>query len=350
MGIGAASVTPARWESIVEGSGLVHGKGAARRVRLPVGASALALVALLGTLLGPAGAGAWDYSTPKIDFLGEEVMRLVNLDRRGNERAALYADKTLINLARDLAFACPTKSSLTIRGRARDFADRDYFTHYVKGCYKSGKTLYSIIDLLASPFGYTRNRGENILRNAYGVSATSYKWGCDASGYSCNGTTTTAKTVASAEYWWMHSSVHRGNILGDYDRFGCGVWLDGDGTKLFVCLFAKGGPNPLDTTRPVVKSATGDGASVARGSSITLSATVADNFRLSDGWVRLDPTSTCGGPVLHAWAYNLNVSSNVHSFTWNTTGVAKGKHAIAWRVRDVATLRSSCYVIHLTVT
>ena len=311
--------------------------------------SLLAASAVLVALLAPFPAQAWDYSSPKTDYLAEEAMRLINLNRKGTGRAVLSADTKLMNLARDLLWTCPTNSSLSMRGRSRDMMDRAYFSHSIKGCYKSGSTQFSIIDILASPFGYKNGRAEIIGKNTYGVSATSYTWGCNASGGNCNGRTTTPKTVASAVYWWMHSTAHRGIIFGDYDRFGCGVWRT-DGTKLYTCLFAKGGPHPLDTTAPSVLSATDDGASVPQGSSITLAADVSDNFRLADGWVRLDASSSCGGTTIDAWAYNLNVVTNTHSFTWDTTGVAKGTHAIGWRVRDVATRTSTCFRITVEVT
>ena len=310
----------------------------------------VAIVGLAAAGLTPAPVGATDYTSPKIDYLGEEAVRLINLDRKGNGKATLSADPKLINLARDLPWACPTNSSLTINGRARDMIERAYLSHSIKGCYKSGTTPYSILDILASPFGYKSYRGEILASNSKGVSATAYKWGCDSTGNNCDGSTWTPSTVASVVYWWMHDGPHRSIILGDYDRFGCAMWRGSDGKNLWSCLFAKGGPNPLDTTRASVVSATGDGASVAQGSSISLSASVADNFRLSDGWVKFDATATCGGSVLHRWAYNLNVVTDTHAFTWDTSGVAKGTHALGWQVRDVGALTSTCYVIHITVT
>jgi hypothetical protein len=309
----------------------------------------LGALLVLTALLGPSTTGAWDYSSPKIDWLGEETMRLINLDRSGNGKVTLASDPKLINLARDLAWTCPTKSSLTIRGRARDMIDRAYVSHYIKGCYKSGSTLYSIIDILASPFGYKYGRGEIIASNYKSVAATAYWWGCDASGANCNAKTTAPATVASVQYWWMHDTPHRNNILADYDRFGCAMWRGSDGKNLYACLFAKTGPNPLDTTRPTVSNLTGDGATVKQGSSITLSAKLGDNVRLADGWLRLDATSNCGGTTLSAWAYNLNVVSETRSFVWNTTGVPLGTHAIGWRVADVSTLLSNCTIIHVTV-
>ena len=321
-----------------------------RRLR-PLWPTLLALLGLASAFLAPGPAAAWDWTTPKIDFLSEETMRLVNLDRRGNGLAALFSDPKLVNLARDLAWTCPTNSSLVIHGRARDMIERAYLSHSIKGCYKSGTTLYSILDILASPFGYTSYRGEIIASNYKTAAATGYKWGCDSAGANCDGTTTSAATVASAEYWWMHDGPHRAIILGNYDRFGCGMWRGTDGKNLYSCIFAKGGPNALDTTAPTVVSATGNGTSVAQGASLTLSATVIDNFRLAEGWLRLDATSgTCQGTNLNAWAYNLNVVTDTHSFTWNTAGVPKGTHAIGWRVRDVSALASTCFLIHVTVT
>jgi Cysteine-rich secretory protein family len=310
----------------------------------------LAIAGLAALAVMPAPAVASDYVTPRIDFLSEETMRMVNLDRRGNGLATLASDPKLVNFARDLAVTCPTNSSLVLRGRARDMIDRAYFSHSIKGCYKSGSTLYSVLDILASPLGYKSGRGEIIASNYKSVAATPYSWGCDSAGANCNGTTNTPATVASVEYWWMHDGPHRAIILGSYDRFGCGMWRGTDGKNLYSCVFAMTGPNALDKTPPTVVSATGDGASVAQGSSLVLSASVLDNFRLSDGWVILDPSTACGGSTLHGWAYNLNVVSNVHSFTWNTTGVTKGTHALGWRVRDVSTLTSGCFLVHVTVT
>lgn len=310
----------------------------------------LVAAALFAALLIPQTVGAWDYSSPKIDYLAEEAMRLINLNRTGTGRTALYKDTKLVNLARDLSWTCPSNSSMSIKGRTRDMIDRSYFSHSIKGCYKSGTTPYSIIDILKIKFGYSAGRGEIIASNTYGVSATSYVWGCNSSDTNCNGTTTTPKTVASAVYWWMHSSAHRSIIVGDYDRFGCGVWRSSAGKNIWACLFAKGGSHPLDKTSPSVLSATGDGSSVPQGSSITLSANVSDNFRLADGWVRLDASSSCGGTTIHAWAYNLNVTSDTHSFSWDTSGVPKGTHAIGWRVRDVATKTSTCVRVYVDVT
>jgi hypothetical protein len=308
---------------------------------------AVAAAALIAGLVAPASVGAWDYTTPKIDFLSEEAMRLINLDRSGNGKSTLYADTKLVNFARDLSWTCPNSSTTTIKGRARDMIDRNYFSHYIS----CNGTSYSVIDIMKSKLGYTGGRAEIIASSTYGVSATSYSWGCDSSGGSCNGTTTTAKSVQSAVYWWMHSSAHRSIILGDYDRFGCGMWRSSGGKNIFVCNFAKGGPNPLDTTNPVVSGPTGNGYSYSQGSLVGLSASISDNFRLAEGWVRLDAVAgTCSGTTIHTWAYNLNVTSEKHSFTWNTSGVPKGAHTIGWRVRDVATLASTCVLITVNIT
>ena len=307
----------------------------------------IAGAALLGALVGPATVGAWDYTSPKIDFLSEEAMRLINLDRAGNGKSSLYADTKLMNFARDLSWTCPNSSTTTIHGRARDMIDRNYFSHYIS-C--AGSSL-SVIDVMKSKLGYTGGRAEIIASSTYGVSAKSYSWGCDSSGGSCNGTTTAPYSAQSAVYWWMHSSAHRAIILGDYDRFGCGMWRSSAGKNVFVCNFAKGGPNPLDTTNPVVGSPTGNGHSYSQGSSITLSAHASDNFRLAEGWVRLDAVAgTCAGTTINAWAYNLNVTSDTHSFTWSTAGVPKGPHVIGWRVRDVATRASTCVLITINIT
>ncbi len=329
---------------------VARGRHPARPRLRPAWLTGLALAAVLAALVVPMPVAAWDWTTPKIDFLSEETMRLVNYDRAGNGLPDLVSDPKLVTLARDLAWKCPT-STLSVRGRARDMTERAYLSHSIKGCYKSGSTLYSVLDILASPFGYTSYRGEIIASNYKSVAATRYAWGCDSVGTNCNGSLTTAATVAAVEYWWMHDAPHRAIILGThYDRFGCGMWRGTDGKNLYSCLFARGGPNPLDTAALTVVSATGDGASVAQGASLTLSAVVSDNFRLAEGWVRLDATSSCRGPTIDTWADNLNVVTETHSFTWNTAGVPKGTHAIGWQVRDVSVRASSCFIIHVTVT
>jgi hypothetical protein len=300
---------------------------------------------VLAALFVPASAGAWDYSSPKIDFLSEEAMRLINLDRAGNGKSSLYADTKLMNFARDLSWTCPNSSSTTIKGRARDMVDRNYFSHYIS-C--AGSSL-SVIDIMKSKLGYTGGRAEIIASNSYSVAAKTYTYGCDSAGGSCNGGTTTTTANQSAEYWWMHSSAHRAIILGDYDRFGCGMWRSSAGKNVFVCNFAKGGPNPLDTTNPVVGSSPNAGHTYSQGSLIALSAHASDNFRLAEGWVRLDAVAgTCAGTTINAWAYNLNVTSDTHSFNWSAA-VAKGVHTIGWRVRDVATRASTCYLTTITI-
>jgi hypothetical protein len=302
---------------------------------------------VLAALFIPASAGAWDYSSPKIDFESEEAMRLINLDRAGNGKSSLYADTKLMNFARDLSWTCPNSSTTTIHGRARDMIDRNYFSHYIP-C--AGASL-SVIDVMKSKLGYTAGRAEIIASNTYSVAAKTYTWGCDSAGSNCNGGTTTTTANQSAEYWWMHSSSHRAIILGDYDRFGCGMWRSSStGKNVFVCNFAKGGPNPLDTTNPTVGNSPNNGHTYSQGTLVALSASAADNFRLAEGWVRLDAVAgTCAGTTINAWAYNLNVTSDTHSFTWNTSGVPKGVHLIGWRVRDVGTHASTCYLTTITI-
>ena len=69
------------------------------------------------------------------DPLARELMRLINLDRAAVGKPAFAIDAGLVAIARDARFACPTKPSLVLRGRAADLAARAYFGHFVKGCY-----------------------------------------------------------------------------------------------------------------------------------------------------------------------------------------------------------------------
>src|SRR5262245_23007576 len=63
------------------------------------------------------------------DSKGATLMKLVNLDRKALGKPTVAIDPSLVAIARNAPFECPTKSSMTITGRARDMAVRSYFSH-----------------------------------------------------------------------------------------------------------------------------------------------------------------------------------------------------------------------------
>ena len=95
---------------------------------------------------------ATTYATPPsagTDSKGAALMRLVSADRKALGKSSLAIDPSLVAIARNAPFACPTKSSLTITGRARDMAVRAYFSHDIKGCRHSDGTAYRAREILA---------------------------------------------------------------------------------------------------------------------------------------------------------------------------------------------------------
>ena len=186
-------------------------------------------------------------------------MRLINLDRAAVGKPALVIDAGLVAIARDARFACPTKPSLVLRGRAADLAKRAYFGHIVKGCYASGTTPYRSLDIVRRVFGYRQARSEILHWNMLGTAPVTYALGCDIEGRSCRGAkTSTPQTVAVAQRNFMSSSPHRTSELAAYRRFGCGTATDPATRKTyFACLFADAGstsftpsPTPKPTPAP----------------------------------------------------------------------------------------------------
>ncbi|HEU5204411.1 MAG TPA: SpoIID/LytB domain-containing protein, partial [Candidatus Limnocylindrales bacterium] len=196
------------------------------------------------------------YATPPpagTDSKGAHLMKLVNADRKALGRSTLAIDPGLVAIARNAPFACPSKSSLQLTGRARDMAVRAYFSHDIKGCKKADGSSYRARDILAKLYGYTGSRSEIIHWNSAGTADTSYKVGCSISGTNCTGgTITVPKTVATAQRNFMSSSTHRGVELSTtYDRFGCGSSKAPDSTRIYyACLFTAGGPTVLPKPTP----------------------------------------------------------------------------------------------------
>jgi len=288
---------------------------------------ALAVAAVLAPAITAPPARAADWRGFYTDFASEEMMRLTNLDRRALGRSRLKVDQFLVSLARDRPFTCPS-NGVSYRGRARDMAARDYMSHAVKGCHRSDGSPYTVQTILRK-HGYGTYVGENIGVNNWPDTAATYRFGCSSSGSSCHGSTTSTAPVATVQRMWMQSSGHRYNVLAGFDRFGCGAWDRSDGKKFFACIFAKGGPKPIDGTAPWVSGVSGDTSLRARDRS-TLTVSTSDGFRLSDGSVRIDGRKKAG------WAYDLNVTSDTRQYTVDAATLSPGQHTLTWTLRDVA--------------
>jgi len=302
-------------------------------VHLPLAAAlrraalALAVAATLAPLFAPPPAKAADLTGFYTDFASEELMRLTNLDRRALGKSSLKVDQFLVSLARDREFRCPSNGN-TYRGRARDMAVRDYMSHTVKGCRKKNGSPFTIQTILRK-HGYSTYTGENIGVNNWPDTAATYKYGCSSSGTGCDGTTTSTAPVATVQRMWMRSSGHRYNILAGYDRFGCAAWDRNDGQTYFACIFARGGPKPIDGSAPNVSGLAGS-ESLTQTDQATFSADLGDSFRLSDGLVEIDGTTKSG------WSYDLNVTGDTRRYTVDAASLSEGTHTLTWQVRDVA--------------
>lgn len=284
--------------------------------------------------------------------LGAELMRLTNLDRRALGRSTLAIDPTLAAFATNATFTCPSNSSMTLHGRATDMAERSYFSHGIKNCVKSDGTEYGALDIMDRRYGYNTYRGENIAWNTYPTGSTAtYDTGC-AVGQStgCPGASTSGVlSVVAAEQAFMNSAGHRSNILGDYDRFGCGATTTAAGRTYYACLFSKGGPtgtttttsttppttpaistSVTDTTRPRVTRESGKRAVYRRGYARRFYATLSDNVRIRSAAVYLD------GRRIKLWSWSGTVTSTRRSVLVPSWRLKRGTHTLVWRVRDAS--------------
>jgi uncharacterized protein YkwD/methionine-rich copper-binding protein CopC len=283
----------------------------------------------MAPVVAPAPAAAADLSGFYTDFSSQELMRLTNKDRAALGRKRLKVDTYLVKLARDLPFTCPSTGAV-YKGRARDMAARDYLGHGVKGCRRSDGSAYTVQNILRRA-GYSTYSGENIGVNNWPDTAARYKYGCSSSGYNCNGTTSTTAPVGTVQRMWMRSSGHRVNILNsNYDRFGCGAWDTSDGHKYFACIFAKGGPKPIDGSAPTFSRVADNTASLRTNDDIVLEISFTDTFRLSDSSVRLD------GRMKRGWSYDYNTTTASHSLVIDPASLSRGTHTVVWSIRDVA--------------
>ena len=203
------------------------------------------LYAATGVLTAPP-SGAPSTADP----FAADLMRLINLDRKALGKAPYLIDARLADIARNARFTCPTNPKESFNGRARDMADRSYFSHTVPGCFSSGSTPFGSIEIVRKVFGYAGARSEILHWNSYGTATTTYHLGCDINGQACRGGATSAPfTVTLAQRSFMSSAPHRAAELNSYQRFGCGsATVPGTSKTYFACLFADGGSTESTTT------------------------------------------------------------------------------------------------------
>jgi len=296
---------------------------------------ALATILAVISLAAPSGPAPRAARAATTDAAGAALMRLTNLDRAALGKPALAIDPFLVSLARDYRFACPSTGSLVVSGRARDMADRSYFSHQIPGC---GET---ILDVVRAEFAYNTPRAENIAWNDYPAGTSSYRAGCDIDGADCAGGTTSAlTTVVVAERQFMQSAGHRANILGGYDRFGCGSATDASGGTYFSCIFSRGGPatialqpiapNPaaVDRTPPAFVLLSGVARVMSAGHGLRESARVTDDVKLGTLVLKVD------GHVVAEWT--LSGRTTTRAVWVSAMRLAHGTHRMQWVLRDAA--------------
>lgn len=283
------------------------------------------LYAATGVLTAlPSGASS------TADPFAADLMRLINLDRKALGKAPYLIDARLADIARDAKFTCPTNAKLVFHGRARDMADRGYFSHTVPGCYSSGSTPFRSIAMVKKVFGYTGARSEILHWNSYGTARTTYHLGCDINGKACRGGTTTAPyTVTLAQRNFMSSAPHRAAELNSYQRFGCGsAKVPGTSKTYFACLFADGGstiaapppPAPSTTMAPAcagVNLRTGPSTSSAVKVRLGTSARVTVVASVTGGhWTASCPTTKSGAGWARISSVNGHSVKSLYGVTW----------------------------------
>lgn len=279
------------------------------RRRLLSLALAPAIAASLAPIVTPAATAAG----ATVDAAsGADLMRLTNADRAAAGLPALAVDPTLVSLATDHVFSCPSDASLRPAGRSLDMAARGYFDHAILGCHRADGSGYTALDVLFGQLGYNTYRGENIGWNGYPADLA----------------------VAGIEQAFMASPGHRANILGHYDRLGCGAAVTPAGTRYFTCLFSLGGPAlpapaaTRDTTRPTVSGLSGVSGSAPRYRSRALGATFRDDRGLRRATLYID------GRYVAAWALSgTSASRSIWLAAWRSS---PGRHAVTWTVWDAA--------------
>ena len=326
-----AALTPSR---PARGNRTLRRPGHAERMRHPgtVLRATLRALAMLPVLLlsaGPASAqGANATASPDA---AAELMRLTNLDRLALGYPALAEDPTLVALATDRPFTCP--SGLVPAGRALDMAQRGYFDHAIPGC-GAGTQGVTLLDLLPA-LGYRNIRAENIGWNAsYGTAAVSYTPVCSLQAPGCPGVATPSiADVAAVEQAFLLHPEHRAIVLGAYDRFGCGAARATSGTLYVACLFSLGSPSTIaaatlasDRTKPVFTRVLDTPSVVASSRSHEFAVLVRDETALGTLAFAFD------GHVLARWT--LTGRSTRRDVIVLASRLRPGAHSLRWTLTD----------------
>jgi uncharacterized protein YkwD len=229
-----------------------------RRVLAIIGAATLVAGLALGFATAASASGDGEQNAQTT-----ELVRLLNGERAYHGLAPLSVDPFLTTKATDGDVACPNDPVLVAHGRAKDIALNGWVgesVHYLRLC-----PTYSALDTAQVLWGYNTNVGEIYAWDYASDTANSdpstaynyrlpYTYGCgDDVWNDCPGATTWSyRTSEIAAAGWMSSPGHRANVLGDYDRIGCGGWSSPDTTRHFICIFANGGPNEIVAPPPEV--------------------------------------------------------------------------------------------------
>jgi uncharacterized protein YkwD len=304
--------------------------------------AALTSAGLLLISLATAAIAAPVSATTSSDTLGDEIMRLTNLDRQALGKSRLAIDTTLVAFARGMSWTCPN-TTLVLGGRSVDMARRDYFSHAVKSCRKSDGSLYSSLDIMKLRFGFATTRGENIAWNKGYSTTTSVTYGVGCpygvsgiAGSGCKSSTTTNPSVGVTERGWMNSTGHRANILGGWDRFGCASGTASDGGIYYTCVFSLGGPDQpvTDAVLPRVTSETGKSGNYPHGYARNFYATISDNVGLKTASVYFD------GVRIKSWSFDGTTTSQRLVVNISASRMKTGYHTLVWRVHDTSGLGS----------
>ena len=292
----------------------------------PVTVLALLIAAMVGTVL-PAPASAASV-TSGFAAAGQAaaVMAVTNLDRQALGLPALAVDPYLASLARNGSWTCPGKTT-AMAGRAQDMLTRGYFDHTPTGC------AATILPVLING-GYGAD-GENIGWNNWPTGAASYATGCDNTGANCAGTVDgVPQNVAVLQRAWMNSAAHRANILGKWDRIGCGLataatWQGYTNAILAVCLFANGATRVIDDDAPAFTAPVGGGVYNA-GDTIHAAVSTTDASGLASATLLMD-----GAPV-YTWTFDAPLTSGRLAIDIPTANLTAGMHVMTWQASDLA--------------
>jgi len=309
-----------------------------RRLPIPL---VLALLVVVPNVAATSFAGT---SMPR-DFVREETMRLINLERAYKGTYLVKLDTFLASKAQDSSIPCPNDHSKLNQGRAVSVAAQNTIPapHPLPLC----KT-YTVLSVLPY-WNYSGYRAEILAVDNQDMSRVRYDVGCPiGSQLTCGHSTYTYApfTAAQAVRMWMNSSTHRAKMLGDYVRVGCGAYQGGNavyggytyvGTRWYSCIFANTGPTAYkDTLAPTVSGVLVNGAPYVAGmavrSTFTVRFTLADSGgndpRVSDWWAYMDANDARDRAGFREGAFDAAGRSAVVTFGEDLTSLSGGLHTL----------------------